>query len=247
MSRLYPKYQVLAANSEAFDGLAPAHQQAIREAAAGIRDQALAEYAGDAKAALELCASGGRVVLAGPDGVAAFEQAVKPVSDGLAQDPDVASAIAAIRELGTSVAPRPGATACEPPAADPVVVDVASELPEPGTWRIEQSEETLLSWESRRRRRTRGLASSRCTSMAQKGGRWCTSKGPDQVSLTCVGTYRLEGDLLYVGFTMDAHPNCGPGSGGYGIWIPEGPGRALFQNAPGLEDDLLTGVWTKVD
>jgi TRAP-type C4-dicarboxylate transport system substrate-binding protein len=143
----YPKYQVVAANTAVFDQLSPEQQEAIRKAALAVRDEALADHPLDADAAAEWCAEGGRVVLAGPEGVAAFEQAVQPVFDHLATDAVIANAIDAIRALKSTTPGSPGAAACDPALASPEPVDltgfVGTDLPN-GSFRAVLSESEML-------------------------------------------------------------------------------------------------------
>ena len=110
----FPKFQVLAAAAGAFERLTPDQQAAIRDAALAVRDLALAEHPSEADAAAAWCADGGRVVLAGPDAVAAFQQAARPVFDRMAADPVSGPAIEAIRALAATVEPAPGAPGLRP-------------------------------------------------------------------------------------------------------------------------------------
>ena len=103
----FPKFQVLAVSAAAFDQLTPAQQTAVREGAIAVRDQAIAEHPSEADAAAAWCADGGRVVLAGPDAVAAFQAAAQPVFDRMAADPVSGSAIEAIAQLAATVSPCP--------------------------------------------------------------------------------------------------------------------------------------------
>ena len=88
--------------------LTPDQQAAIRDAAIAVRDLALAEHPSEADAAAAWCALGGRVVLAGPEAIAAFEATAQPVFDRMAADPVSGPAIEAIRALAATVEPGPG-------------------------------------------------------------------------------------------------------------------------------------------
>jgi hypothetical protein len=110
----FPKYQVLAASSAAFDRLPESQRAVVREAAAAAQQLAIDEHPSDAEAAAFWCAHGGSVVLAGPDGVAAFVAAAQPIYDALAADRATADVIEAIQTLKGSVAPNGGPQACAP-------------------------------------------------------------------------------------------------------------------------------------
>jgi TRAP-type C4-dicarboxylate transport system substrate-binding protein len=131
----FPKYQVLAANTAAFDRLTASQQAAIRAAARSAQQLAIAEHPSDAEAATAWCESGGSVALAGTDGIAAFRAAAEPVSSALAAEPATADAIVAISALKETVAAGPAIKACDPghAPADPPVAGGGS-TPIDGTW-----------------------------------------------------------------------------------------------------------------
>ena len=146
----YPKFQVLAANASAFEHLSDAQRTAIREAAAAAAQQGTAGEASEADLGTAVCESGGRVVMAGTDGIAAFEAGAKPVIDRLMADAATASAIAAIRELAKETEPAPGMHACEPivvsePSQSPRAVGTPASLPPTGTWRVELTDDEMLA------------------------------------------------------------------------------------------------------
>jgi TRAP-type C4-dicarboxylate transport system substrate-binding protein len=108
----FAKYQVLFANSSAFENLSEEQRTVLREAAAATQAKAIAEHPSDAEAAVAWCANGGTVVMASEEQIAAFESAAQPVFDMIAQDPMNAELVAAIRELKANTQPSPGAEAC---------------------------------------------------------------------------------------------------------------------------------------
>ena len=141
----FAKYQVLFANSAAFDKLNEAQRTILLEAAVVTQRKAIAEHPSEADAAAAWCADGGTVVMASAEQVAAFETAAKPVFDQIEQDPLNAELILAIRELKAKTEPAPGAEACaptappqgvEPPAESPVW---SQGLPPNGVWQVELS------------------------------------------------------------------------------------------------------------
>ena len=145
----FPKVQVLAANKASFERLSESQRDLIHEAAALARDQAIEARPSDPEAAIsEWCVGNGSVVLAGPDGIAAFEAAARPIIDRLDADPEIADAIASIRDLKERLGPARVPEACEAAvdASEPVVPPgVVSEIPADGTWRIDVTREALAS------------------------------------------------------------------------------------------------------
>jgi TRAP-type C4-dicarboxylate transport system substrate-binding protein/beta-lactamase regulating signal transducer with metallopeptidase domain len=142
----YPKYHVLVANSASFEQLSDEQQSILREAAAVIQQQAIAEHPKEVDAATAYCADGaGEIVLASDEQLAAFDEAAKPVYALIEQDPQNAEYIAAIRELKANTPPAPGAEACETPtikASSTPSSDTDTEawsegLPPNGTWQVE--------------------------------------------------------------------------------------------------------------
>jgi TRAP-type C4-dicarboxylate transport system substrate-binding protein len=125
----FAKYQVLFANSAAFEKLSDTQRAILREAATATQKKAIAEHPSEVDAAAAWCGDGRTIVLASEDQVAAFEAAAQPVFDKIEENPLNAELIAAIRELKTKTEPAPGAETCEPEVtesmptqAGPVVV-----------------------------------------------------------------------------------------------------------------------------
>jgi TRAP-type C4-dicarboxylate transport system substrate-binding protein/beta-lactamase regulating signal transducer with metallopeptidase domain len=142
----YPKYHVLVANSSSFERLSDEQRSILREAAAVIQKQAIAEHPKEVDAATAYCADGaGNIVLASDEQLAAFDEADKPVYALIEQDPKNAEYIAAIRELKANTPPSPGAVACETPttqesstpSSDTDTETWSEGLPPNGTWQVE--------------------------------------------------------------------------------------------------------------
>jgi hypothetical protein len=219
----FPKFQVLAADAAALERLSDGQRQVIRDAAERARDAAIAARVADAQAAEDWCAEGGRVVLAGPDGVAAFQAAGQPVYDRLATDPMAAQAIAAITTLKGTVERAPGPVAC---GVDPVpggpMDAAAGPTPIDGTYVTHVSLEDLsnspLLYD-------RGEINDEnwgdITITFQEGTFTTTLENPKQL-YSSSGTYVVEGDLL----TIHDPTMCCPNTPVYYRWR--------------LEDDLLT-------
>jgi TRAP-type C4-dicarboxylate transport system substrate-binding protein len=140
------RYHVLAANADSFATLTDEQRATLREAARAVRDTAIAELPGDATGASDWCASGGRVVLAGPDALAGLQAAAMPVLEQLRSDPSTAKSIDRIMELSSQVPPGSIARACDPPtpaaAPDTTTGFNGNPLPD-GTYRIEVSRDDL--------------------------------------------------------------------------------------------------------
>ena len=146
----YPKYHVLVANSASFERLSDEQKNILREAAAVIQKQAIAEHPKEVDAATAYCADGaGDIVLASDEQLAAFDEAAKPVYALIEQDPKNAEYIAAIRELKANTPPAPGAATCEELATqESSTQDTNSQewsegLPPNGVWQIELTAQDL--------------------------------------------------------------------------------------------------------
>jgi TRAP-type C4-dicarboxylate transport system substrate-binding protein len=246
----FPKYQVLAANGDAFDGLSAERQALLREAAQAVRDQALDEHPSDAEAAAEWCASGGRVVLAGPDAVAAFEEAVQPVYDQLAADPVVADAIADIQSLKASmeatstIEPCGAQSETSAPEASAGAVAVVPDgistgepgLPAPGVYRRQATLEELSEFVSPER--------------AQEfvGPITPTFDGERWAFGTCGGPYALIADS-FVRLTYELDPGtCGTAPLDL-LWTNAGADSAQSTTGPGaneIDQAIFTGRWARI-
>ena len=108
----FAKFQVLFTNGPAFEKLSETQRNILREAAIATQKKAIAEHPSEAEAGTVWCADGGSIVLASDAQVAAFVTAAQPIFEQLAQDPNNAEFIAAIRELKAKTEPSPLAAAC---------------------------------------------------------------------------------------------------------------------------------------
>jgi TRAP-type C4-dicarboxylate transport system substrate-binding protein len=138
----YPKFQVLFANGTAFEKLSEGQRSILRQAAAAAQKKAIAAHPSEADAAHTWCNSGGTIVAASQEQLAAFEAAAKPVFDQIEKDPLNAKLIADIRELKANTKPAPGAEACQPAATTSEVWSTG--LPPNGTWQAVLSAEDFV-------------------------------------------------------------------------------------------------------
>lgn len=138
----FPKFQVLVINSRAFERLSDEQQSILREAATQAQKKAMAEYPSEVDAAKDFCVNGGTIVMASDEQLAAFEKALQPIVDQIAQDPQSAQFIAAIRDLKANTEPSPGARACKPTPPD---LMYHGTLPPNGVYRHTTTEEAMLA------------------------------------------------------------------------------------------------------
>ena len=99
---LYPKYNSLVINTSAWAELPADQQAALHEAAQRTRGWSIDTLPDEASAAAAFCRSGGRVVTAEEQALAAFRQAVEPVYTELEKDPTTRTLIEQIRALQAS-------------------------------------------------------------------------------------------------------------------------------------------------
>src|SRR5690606_29250078 len=133
----FTKFQVLFANSAAFENLDEVQRAILREAAAAAQQKAIAERPSEAEAADFWCADGGSIVLASEEQVAAIQAATQPVINQIAQNPEHAEVLAALQALKAATPPTPWADACgsQTVASSNTAGAVWSEgLPPNGTW-----------------------------------------------------------------------------------------------------------------
>ena len=119
---LYAKAITLVANTAFWDELTDAERQALNTAAAKTREWAIANRVDENAAAAEYCAGGGAVVLAQPEQVDKFRDAVAPMYAELEHDATTKNVIADIDALAPTSTSMP-VTAC-----GSVTSDVPSEL-----------------------------------------------------------------------------------------------------------------------
>jgi TRAP-type C4-dicarboxylate transport system substrate-binding protein len=108
----FPKFDVLTLNPASLARFTPEQQDLIRAAAESTKQHVLETNPDDAAAAKAYCDNGGRVVLASPSQVAAFEQAEQSVYPQLESDPLTKELIAKIRALKASTPASSAAAAC---------------------------------------------------------------------------------------------------------------------------------------
>jgi TRAP-type C4-dicarboxylate transport system substrate-binding protein len=235
----FPKMQVLVANGDALARLTPAQQDAIRQAAIVARDQAITEHPSDAEAAAAWCTDGGRVVLAGPDGVAAFEAAAGPVLEGLAEDPIVAVAIDGIRALRDTITPEPPAAACDAgPAPTFAAAPIQSDLPTPGTWRTHHTLEEMVAWGlTEIEARAQGM---QFTITFGEDGRWTGLT-------TCGGAYSIVDGWLRLTSELDLS-QCGTPPWDL-RWIQDGDTAQVSVSPQGnaIDNAIFTGEWIRIE
>jgi len=144
----FSKFQVLFANSTAFDRLSNSQRKILREAAQATQAKTIADRPSDVEAGAAWCEDGGSIVLASEAQLAAFEAAVRPVVDQIEADPNNAKYVAAIRTLKSDTQPGAAVTACGNIAAGPAP-DEAEEtwsegLPPNGIWMVELTIEDIV-------------------------------------------------------------------------------------------------------
>ena len=145
----YTKFQVLFANSAAFEELDESQRAILREAAAAAQQKAIAERPTEAEAGENWCADGGSIVLASAEQVVALQAAAQPVIDQIAQNPEHAEVLAALQALKAATPPAPLADVCGSQTALAASNDaepVWSEgLPPNGTWTVDLSADDLVA------------------------------------------------------------------------------------------------------
>lgn len=145
----FPKFQVLFANSAAFEQLSEAQRIILREAAAATQEKTIADRPSDVDLALAWCADGGTVVLASEAQLAALAEAAQPVIDQVEADPTNAEVVAAIRSLKANTQLGPAVMACGNVTAQPAPNEEeqtwSEGLPPNGTWMVELTIEDVVA------------------------------------------------------------------------------------------------------
>jgi hypothetical protein len=247
----YPKYQVLAANSAAFERLSEAQRHAIEAAAIATRDRALAEHPSEVDAAAKWCADGGSVVMAGANGIAAFEAASRPVFDRLEADRTAASSIQAIRALKLATAPALGASACaaapEASTRESDTTGYTADLPPDGSYRLTMTTDDIIA---RGARTEYASINSGTWTWTFGGGEWVADHlGKNE---HCEGTYASDGTRVM--FVTTASRGCNMDYAIVWRGEPDGismvlVGLPLASSAAGFRDEqvLIETTWIKVD
>jgi TRAP-type transport system periplasmic protein len=186
----YPKYHVLVVNSASFERLSDEQQGILREAAAVIQQQAIAEHSKEVDAATTYCTNGGTIVMASDEQLAAFDEAVKPVYALIEQDPQNATYIAAIRDLKANTTPSAGAEACAP-----VVSTYSGATPPNGVYSIDVTKEELMA-----KGASPGFADGNAgsTSMAFEDGTMQMHWESGSQSMDCTWTYTSTEGVLHL-------------------------------------------------
>ena len=144
----FPKFQVLFANSTAFDRLSDSQKNILREASGTTQAKTIADRPGDVENGAAWCEDGGSIVLATETQLAAFQTAVQPVVDLMEANADNAKNIAAIRELKAKTQPGPAVTACGVIAAEPAPDETeetwSEGLPPNGLWQVDLTIEDVV-------------------------------------------------------------------------------------------------------
>ena len=96
---LFAKLNTAVANAAWFEGLGEELQGAVRRAADETVRYVVDTNPTEAESAATFCAAVGSIALAGPEAVAAFEAAARPVRERMARDPVVRETIEAIEAL----------------------------------------------------------------------------------------------------------------------------------------------------
>jgi len=195
----YPKANTIVANADAFDALGGDGQDALRRAAAEALDYVVETNASEHDLALEYCAAGGSVALAGDNDIAELTELAGPVLTELEQDAGTKGLIDAIRaideESPSDAADLPAA--CEPEAEDAPVADSGAEaqtFPD-GVYRAEIEDAPFAP------------GTTLVTTMTFVDGAWRThddSGAPD-----CAGSYVVESGRVRISMSTDVALACG--------------------------------------
>ena len=144
----FPKFQVLFANSTAFDRLSSSQRKILQKAAQATQAKTIADRPGDLEAGAAWCKDGGSIVLASEAQLAAFQAAVQPVVDQIEAVPNNAKNVAAIRTLKATIQPGPVVTACGNIAAGPAPNEDGENwsegLPPNGIWMVDLAIEDVV-------------------------------------------------------------------------------------------------------
>ena len=220
---LYPKINTLVVGGERFDGLSEEDRRVLQEAALATRDAAVADLPEDADLAAAWCASGGSVVLVGPEELAAARTAARPVTAALRADAGTAALmdrVAAVEVTTTS----PTVDACDAPGATVAAGRPAEPgggtLPD-GTYRVEFTEDYLrgAGLDAAAVRRNHGV-----WTFVLQDGRWSGDQRSSEVEESFGSEYRVEGDQLWWGFD-----DAGGVEEHLLRWHVDGQGRLLFE------------------
>lgn len=140
---------VIVMNAKVFGGLSAAQQQALRTAAAQTREWMATRHQDPATLAAAYCSdSGGTIVIATPDQLAAMKAATEPVVATLAEQDVTRTVIARIRELARDVTPPATPAPCEPDNHSVAIPELAADTDQSainGVWRLDVDAGVLLA------------------------------------------------------------------------------------------------------
>jgi TRAP-type C4-dicarboxylate transport system substrate-binding protein len=146
---LSAQYQVLVASAATRERLSEDHRDVVKQAARDIAWSAADRVVSEADAAVDHCANGGTMFLAGRDAVEVFRRVAAPVGRALARDPFTARLIADIEALK---AVTPAAPPAEPCGPDQVIhypiaptAGYRGDLPPEGSYRADITAKELLA------------------------------------------------------------------------------------------------------
>lgn len=236
---LFPKFQVLAVKDAVLTALSPAQQEVVRQAAIEARDVVLADHPSEADAAEAWCANGGRVVLAGADGVSAFREALRPMLERMSSDATTGSIVARIERLGATIDPGPQPAACNAtqmgPTPEPVSEDAAiTTLPPEGIYRATIPPEVLVAVGV-----PASLAKDGAVQTLRFSGATLTVTDP---ASTCGADLEVQGDWV----RMIWVPARGPCIGEDDIrWELDGD-QLIIRPVPGRTSPEFAAIWGSV-
>jgi TRAP-type C4-dicarboxylate transport system substrate-binding protein len=191
---LYPKTNVLVANSRAFRRMSPEQRRVLREAARQAQRKVVAALRTDADYARAYCRNGGAIVLIGAAGVHQFEETAGPIYNRLNADRPTAELIERIRVLKWSAPADPSVAACDGPSptVTPSGSTVANWRPFPqGSYRTTLDYRELLNAgiEPSIARGNAGI-----NTMTFKTGKWTITTRSSFEESGCAGTYTVPRD-----------------------------------------------------
>ncbi len=149
---LYYKFQVLAMRTDFLDALDDEVRGWVQDATAEAATATRADRVRHGQSLEVACSSGGRVVLAGDEEVAAVQTVLRGVVEQAVKDQDTSRRVDAVREAAGPTGP-PLTQACDSAVGiDPASVEpVAGDLPD-GVYRVEVTDEMLTAAGMRARR-----------------------------------------------------------------------------------------------
>jgi TRAP-type C4-dicarboxylate transport system substrate-binding protein len=111
---LYPKFQVLAANTETLAQLTDTQRAALDDIVVEVHRRALNRHFSEAELAAGICERGGTVVEAGHAAIAELRAAARPLTEAMASDLVMGDVMTRIRALADQTPHGDGAGTCAP-------------------------------------------------------------------------------------------------------------------------------------